>query len=303
MTGKQVKVFLIDGTPGGLTTAEITNWTGHVLSARRSDVGSLLDRDEADRTGVYLLLGDDEEANGGVRCYVGEADVVGQRLKSHVKEKDFWDRVITITSKDDNLTKAHCRYLESRLISLAISAARSTVVNGTNPPDPRLPEADRSDMEYFLEQLHVVLPVLGINVMRSRQSVLVRPGTTTTGTDSPVFHLVNTKRGVNASAQEVDGEFTVLAGSTVFPSVDSKQGLRESTLRAYESRKALHAKLIMDGSILVDGSRAEFTRDTVFSSSSAAAAVVQGLSAANGRTAWRTSDGSAFGDWETRGIA
>ena len=28
MSGKQIKLFLIDGTPGGLTTAEITNWTG-----------------------------------------------------------------------------------------------------------------------------------------------------------------------------------------------------------------------------------------------------------------------------------
>jgi len=36
MAGQQIKLFLVDGTPGGLTTAEITNWTGHVLHARRS---------------------------------------------------------------------------------------------------------------------------------------------------------------------------------------------------------------------------------------------------------------------------
>jgi hypothetical protein len=66
MSGKQIKLFLIDGTPGGLITAEITNWTGHVLSARRSDLADLLMREEAQRTGAYLLLGDDEEAVG--RC-------------------------------------------------------------------------------------------------------------------------------------------------------------------------------------------------------------------------------------------
>lgn len=37
MTGKQVKVFLADGTPRGLTTAEITNWRGSIVSARRSE--------------------------------------------------------------------------------------------------------------------------------------------------------------------------------------------------------------------------------------------------------------------------
>jgi hypothetical protein len=47
MSGKQIKLFLIDGTPGGLTNAEITNWTGHVLSTRRSDLADLLTREEA----------------------------------------------------------------------------------------------------------------------------------------------------------------------------------------------------------------------------------------------------------------
>ena len=70
MSGKQIKLFLVDGTPGGLTTAEITNWTGHVLSARRPDLADLLKRDEAQRTGVYLLLGDDEAAIGDTRCSI-----------------------------------------------------------------------------------------------------------------------------------------------------------------------------------------------------------------------------------------
>ena len=86
MSGKQTKLFLADGTPGGLTTAEITNWTGHVLSARRSDLAGLLKRDEAQRTGVYLLLADDEAAIGDIRCYVGEADVVADRLRRHPSE-------------------------------------------------------------------------------------------------------------------------------------------------------------------------------------------------------------------------
>lgn len=68
MSGKQIKLFLVDGTPGGLTTAGITNWTGHVLSARRSDLADLLKRDEAQRTGVYFLLGDDEAAVGETRA-------------------------------------------------------------------------------------------------------------------------------------------------------------------------------------------------------------------------------------------
>src|SRR5664280_2488722 len=113
MGGKQVKLFLVDGTPGGLTTAEITNWTGHVVIGPRSKLADLLARDEARRTGAYLLLGDDPEAVGGIRCYVGEADELRTRLKEHngsLRGKEFWDRVVIISSKDANLTKAHGRY-------------------------------------------------------------------------------------------------------------------------------------------------------------------------------------------------
>jgi hypothetical protein len=166
MAGKQVKLFLVEGTPGGLTTAEITNWTGHIVTGPRSRLAELLDRDEAKRTGVYLLLGDDPEAPAGVRCYIGEADEVRTRLKEHHsgRGKEFWDRVVVITSKDANLTKSHCRYLEAKLIALADAAGRSLLDNNTKPPPPMLPEADVSDMDYFIDQLKIVLPVLGVNV-------------------------------------------------------------------------------------------------------------------------------------------
>lgn len=185
MSGKQIKLFLVDGTPGGLTTAEITNWTGHVFSARRSGLADLLKREEAQRTGVYFLLGGDETTLGDARCYIGEADVVRDRLRNHHREKEFWDRVVVITSKDTNLTKSHGRYLEARLISLAAQAARVTLENGTAPPVPALPEADTSDMDYFLAQLQIVLPVLGVNAIRIRPRRSV-PDSAATSAESPV---------------------------------------------------------------------------------------------------------------------
>lgn len=298
MSGKQVRLFLVDGTPGGLTTAEITNWTGHVLSGRRSDLGDLLRRAEATRTGVYLLLGDDADAVGGTRCYVGEADVIADRLRTHHREKEFWDRVVVITSKDANLTKSHGRYLESRLISLARQAARVEVENGTAPPLPPLPEADASDMDYFVSQLQILLPVLGVNAIRVREQVVAPPAVE--GQVSPVFRLTHAKAGVDARAQQVDGEFTVLAGSTVVASVRASETYRASTARAYASYQALHDKLVADGSIAVEGATGTLTRNVVFSSPSTAGAIVLGRSC-NGRESWTWDEGT-FGQWESRGI-
>jgi hypothetical protein len=67
-TRKSVRLFLADGTPGGLLTVEIMNWTGHLVTAPRSDLGSLLKRPEPARTGVYILIGDDPDAVAGTRA-------------------------------------------------------------------------------------------------------------------------------------------------------------------------------------------------------------------------------------------
>ena len=82
-TGKSVRLFLADGTPGGLLTAEIMNWTGHIVAAPRSDLAALLKRPETGRTGIYILIGDDPESVGGQMAYVGEGDDVSKRLYQH----------------------------------------------------------------------------------------------------------------------------------------------------------------------------------------------------------------------------
>jgi hypothetical protein len=218
-SGKQIKLFLIDGTPGGLTTAEITNWTGHVLSAPAVLIWQTFSNVTRlnEPAPMYVLLGDDEAAAGNTRCYIGEADVIADRLRYHQRDKDFWDRIVIITSKDANLAKAHGRYLESRLIDLATRAGPVTLDNGTAPPVPALPEADASDMDYFLAQLQIVLPVLGVNAIRvPLPKPLIPPSGETT--ESSIFHLRNAKVGVDAQAQQIDGEFTMLAGSLVVPS-------------------------------------------------------------------------------------
>lgn len=299
MSGKQIKLFLVDGTPGGLTTAEMTTaWTGHVLAASRSDLGDLLQRPEAQRAGVYVLLGDDEAAVGDTRCYIGEADVVADRLKYHQREKDFWDRVVVITSKDTNLTKSHGRYLESRLISLATQAGRVALENGTAPLVPALPEADASDMDYFLSQLQIVLPVLGVNAIRVRPVKVPTPSTSETF-ESPIFRLQQAKIGVDAQAQQIDGEFTMLAGSIVVSSWHGV-GKADSTVKAYASYRAHHERLLNDGSIAIEGGVGRVARDIVFTSPSTAGAVALGRSC-NGRREW-IAGSETFGGWESRGV-
>jgi len=306
--GKQIRVYLVDGTPGGLLTAEIGNWTGHIVAAPRSDIGQLLAREECRRTGVYILIGDDPNSSVGTAVYIGEGDDIAKRLRQHARAeehggKDFWDRVVLLTSKDANLTKAHARYLESRFINLATSARRSRVTNGTAPTPIQLPEADIADMEFYLAQAHIVLPVLGVNVFRAAGRVAGnlavgrKDSLTSAALDgtSPEFTCEITKHRLVARAREIDGEFTMLEGSFV---------KSQWTGTRHPGNQTMHATFLEDGTFrLLDDDRAVLTRDVAFTSPSAAAAVMAGRSA-NGRTAWvDPKSGMTFGEWQNREIA
>lgn len=278
---------------GGLVTAEIMNWTGHVLAVQRSGLAELLKRSEAVRTGVYALIGEDPDSLGRQKVYIGEGDDVSKRLKDHESKKDFWDRVVVLTSKDSNLTKAHVRYLEARLISMAREAKRSEVTNGTAGTtgiEGLLPEADRFDMEYYLAQAQIVLPVLQVNVFRSTatHSAPSIGGAAALDDISKVVFVTGLKGEVWARAHVADGEFTVLAGSRAKP--------WGATATSY---RALQQMLINDGTLHSDedSSWLTFTHDQVFSSVSAASSTVLGRNS-NGKLEWKLQGTlTSYGEW------
>jgi hypothetical protein len=281
--GKTIRLHLTDGSPTGPIVAEIINWTGQVVVAPRAQLHELAKREQLQKTGVYILVGPDAKM-GRDRIYIGEADEVFARLKEHDKDenKDFWTRAVTITSKDFNLTKAHGRFLESRLIELATLAKRATLSNGTAPRQKALPEPDVADMEYFLDQIKMMLPVLGFDFLRPTAT---RDPDAESAT-APL--LIMDEVGVVARAREIDGRFVVLKGSTArrqgTPAWDSYIGLRNSLVD--------QAKLVPQ-----DEKFFAFTEDTEFSSPSAAAAVVAAANR-NGRITWQLQDGRTYADWK-----
>ncbi|MEX5449092.1 GIY-YIG nuclease family protein [Stutzerimonas stutzeri] len=294
--GRSLRLFLVDGTPNGLLTAEIMNWTGHVLTGPRSKLAELVLRPECARTGVYFLVGPDPDNSLRSKVYIGESDDVAKRLKSHNRPeeaggKDFWERVCLVTSKDQNLTKAHVKYLESLLISIAGSLGRAELVNGTAHEYVSLPESDRADMAFFLEQIRTVLPVLGFDFLRelTKPSAPAVASTLVPVSRSPRFTLEVPRYRLSAQGQEIDGEFFVLKGSKA----------RADWVGTERGYQGLFKQLVDEGVLVADGGEhLTFSDDYAFSSPSAAAAVVCGR-AANGRTSWVVEEtGQTYAAWQ-----
>ncbi len=233
-----------------------------------------------------------------------ESDDVATRLRQHHDKKDSWDRAVIVISQAQaqQLTKSQVRYLEPKLIVRVRQTGRAALDNGTEPGFSRLSEAETSNMDYFLEQLHILLPAIGIDIFRRVPAPAApAPAVVAATSESPVFILRGRKQGIEASAQLIDGEFIVLAGSTAVAQVSASPEYSDSTARAYANYRSIQDGLIDKGVLIVDGGIGRFVKDAPFGSPSTAGAIVLGRSC-NGRTSWITEIGESYGDWEGRGL-
>ncbi len=296
--GRSLELYFIDGRPNGMLTAEVFNWTGHVLVTPRTQIAEALRRQEADYSGVYLLLGDNEQ---GPIAYIGEGEVIADRIRNHDSRKDWWTKAVLITTGANNLNKAHIKYLESRLIQDALEIGRMRLENGNSPSRPGLSEAAVANMEGFLDFLYLVLPAIGVDmfVRRTRQAEVeqIHSGNlTATGSVQGaeiVFEASMQREGISATARMVDGEFVVQAGSTA----------RHHWIGGGEqSYKRLFDELVKTGVLVEEEGKRRFTQSYAFSSPSAAGAIVTGRNFDGPRYWTVRGSGESYREWEQRNL-
>lgn len=290
--GRTIQLFLVDGKPTGLRKATIHGWTGVVLVSSQSTFAKLTERDEVDRTGVYVLTGPDPDKLGVTRVYIGSANSVRERIKQSAEKREFWETSIAVTTSDDDLSKGHAEYLEARLIELTDQAGRVSLDNGTKPDTSRrrLPEADVANMEQFLANLRIVLPVVGLDMLKPQPRAVTQTAKPVEErTSGEVQFEIRHKSGVQATAVEEDGEFIVLEGSEALTGTGYVQ----------QSYGGLKEKLVADGVLLPHSSdKLRFAKPWPFNSPSAAAAVVLDRNS-NGRIEWKVKGSKqTYHDWQ-----
>jgi len=290
--GRTIRIYLDDGSTSGIRHAEIVNWTGQAMSVPRTKIKSLSEWEESKKPGVYFLFGVDDET-GKQATYIGEAENVFERLQYHIANKEFWNEVIIFTNKDENLTKSHVKYLESRLIQLATEAGRYTLFNSNAPQKNSLPRGDRDAMEEFILNLRVLLGMFGHKVLETlihrtkaaSSNHALQPESNYSTEELKVF--LNLKN-IKAEAILNDEGIIVLSGSEVSPSI------ADSLKDAY---KKLRIQLQDSGIIQPKNTKLIFAKDYLFTSPSQAAGIIVGYSI-NGRQCWKTKEGVSLKEFE-----
>lgn len=271
VVGKTIQIFLPDGNPRSVKIAEITNRIIQAIYIPRAKLDFALKRNEVKNVGVYFLIGpSDDEIRP--KIYIGEAEDCSSRLKQHNKEKDFWNIAIVIISKTKSFTKTHVKFLESICFKEALKANRFKLVNSSVPNEPFVSEPMKVDLLDSFETIKILVATLGYPIFDEikrpqRKNILYCKG-----------------KNASAKGEYLEDGFVVFKGSIC--------NLTE-TKSAGDYVINMRKRLIDDGVLVKRGDVYEFQTDYIFSSPSAAAAVVLARRA-NGWTEWKYENGKTL---------
>jgi hypothetical protein len=137
-------------------------------------------------------------------------------------------------------------------------------------------------MEIFLEKIHQLLPVLGVEVLVPKNA---NPETST-----ELELLTCEIRGIKATGRLTPNGIVVLGGSQAVLN-------ERPSSQKYPWALNMRQRLREEGTLTIKIDHLLFTGDVEFSSPSAAAAVIHG-GQANGLTAWKNKDGKTLKDLE-----
>lgn len=270
--GKTIRLFLVNGTTNGLTTAELSNWTGIGVKVPRIKIKEYGSRLEFQKPGVYILIGKGD--NNEDAAYIGEAEIVADRLIQQIANKDFWNEVIFFGSKDKYLNKASVKYLENRLHELALKAGRYSI-NQNIPTRSELSEAEQAELEEFLAHIKVLTSSLGHKIFEELEETIESKEI-----KNQLFYCRN-----GAGADSMGSPST--EGFIVFK--DSLFIIQEQASLA-DGIRLERQKMINEGILKIVGAFYQLTKDYVFTSSSRAASATLARSA-SGPLEWKTAEG------------
>lgn len=275
MLGKTIELYLVNGTTDSLVVAEILGRDCKALKLPRTEVSSCTN-EYINEAGVYFLFCQDD--SGSESIYIGEAEDIKDRLLQHIrdynsgKEPYYWNTVVMFVGK--GLDKAHTRYLEDKLVTMARSCNRCTILTKSTFKNTRIKDSHQPMLEEFVENVQLLISAFGYKALEKGPT----PEDTTT-------HFYCQSNGANAKGFVSPGGFTIVKGSKITPKVVAT--FKQYAPGYFQLRERLEA----DGTIVNE----VFQSNYEFSAPSAAAAVILGRNA-NGKTEWKTKEGTSLKD-------
>lgn len=155
---KTISLLLEDGTLKGVMCIEDSSWnSGELYSAPRESINELMSSDACKKFGVYLLLSEE-------MVYVGQSMDLATRIKQHLVGKEWWERAIVLTTKDDSLNRSDIDFLESVLIDKASENNKLDCDNKKKGNPQKVTKFRKVELEQYLEEAFLLMELIGVSV-------------------------------------------------------------------------------------------------------------------------------------------
>lgn len=264
---KTIQIFLPDGEPAGIRIAEFTMSILKIFDVPRNKLNTFFAYPESSQVGLYFLIGEDDENDEKI-VYIGQSEDIKSRINNDHNKKEFWNRVIVVTSSSKNLTKTHALYLEFLAISETKAAERYQLKNGNAGSSPYAPEPLKADCHILFDSITTLLSTLGYLIFKPLVAKITE--------DEMLFYCTRNK--VNAKGILTDEGFVVLKDSI------GKKDI------VYLRVEIARNKLLANGSIIIEDEQLRFVKDTLFKTPSGASSALLGRSS-NGWVDWKNESG------------
>jgi len=274
---KTIKLFLLDGDPTGAKKVQLSNWSGMAFVIPRNKLEVVNKREELGRQCLYFLIGG---TSVSPEVYIGEAENFQKRIPQH-QSKDFWNTCVVFLAKDENLSKAHVRFLEASFVDECKQANRAKLHNGNSPEGSKLSEEDESEMQEFKQNIKLVLSTLGYT-FHEIASI----------SDKTFEKYFIKTKGLEAKGFYTAEGIIVLEGSQV---------AKEETPSIHDYLRNLRSEKLQEGAIIDKGKYFEVQQKITFSSLSTAAGFVMGRTA-NGWNEWKNAAGKSIDEVERKNL-
>lgn len=263
---QSILIFLPDGSPRSVKIAEITNRVVKAVLVPRNKLEYVATRDELKNVGVYFLFGELVDKAKPI-VYIGEAEDCLDRLKTHNRNKEFWNYAVVMVSKISAFTKSHAKYLEHIAINQAKESNRYETENLVGPSKPHVTESMEADLLDSFDTIKILLSTLGFPVYD-------KVGKDEVTSNEPL--TIKWEEGT-AEGDLIDDGFVVFKGS---------QARKKESNSCPSYLSSMRLKLLNDQIISDKNTHFEFLQDFVFNSPSTAGGVILGQST-NGWRRWK----------------
>jgi len=286
--GITITNYLVNGNPEGIILSYVSNWTGQAIKIPRNAFLDSKSFPELMRPGIYYLIGYREENPDDILIYIGEANNISERITQHMRDADksFFELIIAFSSKDDNLTVSHTKYLEAKILAETFEKSGYTFLNRKDGNKISLPKMVKDEVDTYFDNMKILLPTMGFDLFKPT-SKEQKQGLT--DKEEKLFLEVG---DIKAQAQLIANGLVVLKGSLM--KLLTTPALAPTYVKLRED-------LIEKGYVKETSVGFVFLQDYEFSSPSQAGAVILGYSV-NGRVFWKNKKGETLKEIEDQKI-